>query len=549
MSARLDVRGHRLVLYGAPRHSPVIASLPAARWLNKYSCWVFPRSPLALARLHKALRSLGTSYEASPAVDDLWREWERVQAARTLKTAPSADGIKWLARTTPRPYQALAKEFARGRSSAYLALDVGLGKTMTALELILEQRPATTLVLCPKTVRDVWAAEAIKHLPARALDVVVLDKGTSVTKRDAALEALAGQATIGRPLAIVVNYDTAWRLPLGKALADHEWDMIIADEAQRLKAAGSKVSRWAAKLRADVKLGLSGTPFPNNKLDAYGQFRFLDPSYFGSSFARFRATYAVMGGYDNHQILGWKNEDKFNRLIDLMMYRVDQSELDLPDEIDLVRSVELPPKALRMMRDLAEDFMTEVDGGVVTAANALGKLMKLRTVSAGFIRDEDGVDHLVHQARREALREVLEEIGPDEPVVVFAEFRHDLAQIHKLAKRMGRPYAEVSGRTNALVGGRLPPAARVIGVQPRSGGEGVNLQDSHYCVFFNLSYSLGAYQQCRGRLQRTGQKHSVRFIHLIAGGTIDTVVMSALRSKHDVIEQILDYVKAGGKIA
>ncbi len=83
---------------------------------------------------------------------------------------------------------------------------------------------------------------------------------------------------------------------LGREL---DWDLIIADEAHRIKAPGGRASLFFKRMRtrANYRVALTGTPMPHGPLDIYAVFRFLDITIFGPGFAPFRQEYAVMGGY------------------------------------------------------------------------------------------------------------------------------------------------------------------------------------------------------------------------------------------------------------
>jgi SNF2 family DNA or RNA helicase len=429
-------------------------------------------------------------------------------------------------------------------------MEMGTGKTLVAIQEILCYEPNMTLILCPKSVIEVWAEQFQTHAPDAGYMIVPLTETTSAKKADRLEFVRMLTLTSKKPLVIVVNYESAIRGELKKQLLGIKWDHLILDEAHKIKAAGGKASRFCTKLQLNEfgrKRLLSGTMLPNNKLDAYGQFRFLEPGMYGTNFTKFRNLFAEMGGYQGYQIVGWKNEERFNKILNSITFHVDKSVLDLPPTLTLYRPVEISPTGRDLLRNIEKEFIADVGAGTVTAANALSRLVKMREVTSGFVRDDDEVDHHVHDGRLDALEEVLEEIGPDKKVVVFCEFRWDLDQVMSAANRLGRKYGEVSGRFNDTVEARYPPDVQILGIHPKSGGLGLNLQDSHYCIFYSVGFSLGDYEQALSRVERGGQTESVRAIHLVAKGTVDEQVYAALRDKKKVVLEIMDYVKRGGK--
>ena len=185
------------------------------------------------------------------------------------------------------------------------------------------------------------------------------------------------------------------------------------------------------------------------------------------------------------------------------------------------------------------------------------------------------------------LAELLDDLPPSEPVVVFCRFRHDLDVIRDVVKRSGRMSFELSGRYNELAGWQqgadplyicnkcsnrdllpyvgpttpcnmAPPekpdycpgtmkvqtsAGDVLAVQIQAGGVGIDLSRAAYCVYFSMGYNLGDYLQSLARLDRPGQTRSVTYIHLVARDTIDEKVYAALQNRQDVIEAIIEGIK------
>jgi SNF2 family DNA or RNA helicase len=251
------------------------------------------------------------------------------------------------------------------------------------------------------------------------------------------------------------------------------------------------------------------------------------------------------GPIGKHQVQGWINQDEFNHLLNLLMFRVDSEVLDLPPAVDMRRYCALEKEALRVYSNLEAEFISDVGTGVVTAGNALTRLLRLQQVTSGFVTDEEGRERDLGSEKATLLATLLEDIPAHEKIVVFCRFRHDLRVVRECAEAAGRAYGELSGTDNDLEGGQIPSHVNVLGTQIQAGGLGVNLIAARHCVFYSLGFSLGDYLQARKRVHRGGQEKNVVYTHLIAQGTVDEKVYEALEKKEKVVEAIMDYVKKG----
>lgn len=212
-----------------------------------------------------------------------------------------------------------------------LLFEMGCGKTLTAIAILgaLYQRRAIkrVLVVAPASVCAVWPKE-FESYAAFPAHVRVLSGEQS--KRAKVFEELS--RTRGNGLHVLtINYEGVWRGQMLKRLMEWDPDVIIADESQRIKSPLATQSKAMHRLgdRARYKLILSGTPVQNNAEDLWSQYRFLDSSIFGTNFYAFRSRYAIMGGYENKKIIGYKRMDELVKKEYSMAYRVTKQEVML----------------------------------------------------------------------------------------------------------------------------------------------------------------------------------------------------------------------------
>lgn len=453
---------------------------------------------------------------------------------------------------------------------AMLALSMGVGKTLVSVALILQKGFARTLILCPKTVVPVWAAEFAKHTTAEV--VICAPQSGSVAKRaEQILEAAYQAEQAGKPLVVVVNYEASWQPPVGPQIRDDVgvikqrsfradmfvdrgvlaklgFDCLVLDESHRIKAWNGRASQWAQYLadRIPYRLALTGTPMPHSPLDLWSQMRVVDPGVFGTHFFKFRARYAVMGGYEMKQVVGFRNEGEMNEKFYSRALRITKDEvLDLPPFHHVTRACTLSKGAERLYRKFEKDLRTQVDAGTVTIQNGLTKLLRLQQVTSGYVRDDRGEDRRVDHTKEELLEELLEDLPSDEFVVVFAKFQHDLDVIHAVAAKVGRASLELSGRHNQLREWQQAPSAAVLAVQIQAGGVGIDLTRARYCVYYSQTFGLGDYDQSLARTHRPGQTRPVTYFHLLADlpdgeSTVDQTVYDALSQKRNVVQSVLE---------
>lgn len=443
-----------------------------------------------------------------------------------------------------------AFEFAMLHPSCMLDMEMGTGKTRVAIDVAFARGDVdSVLIVCPKAVVPVWR-ENLEKFTHTGTPWACWDqqKGTVKAKMES-LKEWRSKLKPGVKQFIVLNYDSVWRAPMGDYMARCGMDMIILDESHRAKAAGSKVSKFLALLGRETpyKMCLSGTPMANSPLDVYGQYRFLDRHIFGTNHYQFLQEYAIMGGPERRFVVGFRNQQELNRKFKSIAYTCKMSDvadrIKLPDALPPTsHKVQLPAKDMRTCRALAEDFIAECGTSNVVVKNVLGKMMRLQQIASGYCVVQDSpIDYPrveeLNTSKEDALAEMLEDISPEAPVVVFCVFRHDLEAIGRAALQAKRNIFKIYGGANQLSEWKQSKGG-VLAVQIQAGAEGIDMTISNHAIYYSIPHSLALYNQSKARLYRPGQKNAVSFCHLLAEGTIDEAMYKALVRKEDVIESI-----------
>jgi SNF2 family DNA or RNA helicase len=544
-----DVDAGRITLRTPFSNLLLCKLVPNAAWDAARRVWTYPATPQHARLIQTSIPQLSATESFRALLNGRPRPRDAALPAPTA-VAPLAIVLPAGLKTKPWRHQVEAFQFTmerlvRGAGATLLALEMGVGKTLVALMVLAALAAKRILICCPLRVVPVWEQQIERHLDLPLIVVTLDDSAGSVAnKTKLAEEKLRLAEVTGRPLVVVINYDSVWRAPFAEWAEKQQWDLIIADESHRLKAPGGKASLAFKRLRphARGRLALTGTPMPHSPLDVYAQFRFLSQTIFGPSFAAFRQKFAVMGGFQRKQVTGFQCLDELEALMRTITYRVSKDVLDLPPQTHVTYHCELSREAQRIYRDLEEDFVAEVLDGRITASNAMVKLLRLQQVAGGWVKTDDGQHHRVDSAKEKLLADTLEDIGSNEPVVVFCRFHADLDAVHEAAKSAGYQSLELSGRRDELKRWQSGDA-QVLAVQISAGGVGVDLTRARYSIYYSLSFSLGEYDQALSRVHRPGQTRPVEHIHLVARNTVDTKIMRALEKRAEVVSAILDEIK------
>lgn len=438
---------------------------------------------------------------------------------------------------------------ARGRSQRQLlvAADMGCGKTRAVIELCRDDQ--FLLVVSPVAVGPAWEKQFSLWEPDRR--VYSAYSGTAKRRMAAVDAAMAADG----PVALLLNYDWFWRdscLPKLMALAGRLGDefTLIADECHRAKSPAGKASRALHRLSRAAprsrRLGLTGTPMPHSPADIYAQARFLNESTYGANKTAFMSRYFFLDPVYPSRIVGRRDDTDFEARLDRLAYRVRADDvLDLPEAIHETIHVDLPAAVRGVYGQVEKAVIVELSGGLVTATNALTKLLRLRQITSSHVGTDAGLRRLEPvPAKIAAIEEWLEDLPAGEPVAIFTTFTDELDCLREMCERRGRKYAELSGRQKTLAEWQRGDRD-FLGVQLQAGGVGVDLttcgsRPCRYVAYMSVSFSLGDYEQSLARVRRPGQRaECVRYYHLVASGTIDEAIYKALSAKRDVVEEVL----------
>jgi hypothetical protein len=495
-----------------------------------------------------------------------------------------------------------------------LLYDPGTGKTGTALTWIDKQARKhgefRVLVVAPLTAADTWVLQPpnfmdsmvkSRMLSGSALDVlnkIPLARDWSTVPKmpiqvDHVGKRLDQRVTIlSMSAGLLSSYcsDRTRNVRVVRAIRKYAPHLIIVDESHIIKAPDSNISAIMYQLGQLVphRIILTGTVNPLSLLDCYGQWRFLAPWTFSDqadepfvkkplemtqreaasirpwAWGRFTKRYSKTDGYRGKEHVGFNNEiDLRNRVAERSQVVNKKDALDLPPYADVDVHVTLTPAEEKAYTQMAIELLAELESGeLLEAPNALAKMMKLRQIAAGFIKDTETEEiHDIGSSLRKGIKEVVTtQLAAEDRVVVFLYFKHEIAlfaeELRKAEKRAGRKTivevitGDTKPKERLAIRGRFGdvsgnPKRTILVAQARTMSLSVNeLVSASHAVYGSLSERRDDWVQSRDRLYRKGQEKPVTFWNVFAPDHIGEIMRDRHLANGDMEKALLDHIKS-----
>ena len=441
-----------------------------------------------------------------------------------------------------RPYQreGLAwLQYLRAHNLAgILADDMGLGKTAQTLAHLLCEKQAgrltrPALVVLPTSLVFNWKREAERFAP----DLAVL----SLHGKDRATRF----ADIARHDVVLTTYPLLWRDH--ETLAATEWHLLILDEAQTVKNAGSRAAKIVRDLPARHRLCLTGTPLENHLGELWAQFDFLLPGFLGDAKTfnkAFRNPIEKRGDALRAELLA-------RRIAPFVLRRRKEDVAkELPEKTVIVRSVEL----VGGQRDLYETVRSAMDARVLDAIRTQGfarsqivildALLKLRQVCCDpRLVKSAGARAVKERAKLDLLMDMLPELVDEgRRVLVFSQFTSMLALIEAELQSRALDYCLLTGDTQdretpirRFQAGEVP----VFLISLKAGGVGLNLTAADTVIHYDPWWNPAVENQATDRAHRIGQTKRVFVYKLVAAGSIEEKILALQEKKAELAASVL----------
>ena len=462
--------------------------------------------------------------------------WERQLLGKLRRGQDPLNGVL---KTKLLPYQTLGAIFAAARGRVVLADDMGLGKTVQALaaaELLRRRRGiARVLVVAPASVKYQWKTE--------------IEKFT-----DLSAQVIEGALPHRRELYASPKFFnlTSYELVLKDVRDIHEMapDLIILDEAQRIRNWTTATARTVKQLKSRYAFVLSGTPLENKLEELFSVVEFVDGRRLGPAF-QFLHDHRTED--EKGTLIGYRGLDRIHEQLAPVLLRRTRGEVlkDLPHRTDQMLHVPLTPQQAEpyweqndilgalMRKWERQGWLSEIDQKRVLCC-----LQNMRMLcNSTFLFDKK----TNHSPKLAEFREIVRELTVEEgrKVVVFSEFERMTHLAGEELKKLGIGFVSLHGgvpsrnRAALMESFKRDPKCKVF-LSTDAGGVGLNLQAASAVINFEPPWNPARLEQRIGRVHRMGQAHPVHVVHLLTKDTIEERVWETLKLKKSLFAGVFD---------
>ena len=515
-----------------------------------------------------ALKAFADKLKEAPA-DRAWYELRR--EAERIALVPGFDRLITLDANAIKelPHQIdVAQRVLRDMGGrAILADEVGLGKTIEASiiykELAIRGLARRALILTPASLVGQWQGELEEKFFERFDTPTDPDDWQRVTKA-------------------IISHDRARSRRHAEEILRHRWDLVIVDEAHKVKSHRGATYQFIEKIERDFILLLTATPLQNDLRELYNLITLLRPGQLGT-WQEFKSEHLVSG--DHRQP---RDPEALRALTHEVMIRTRRSsvalDLDLPPrrprhpEVKLTRAeADLYQRTTDFLRRLyREGFVQPAeqeepeDGaprrrttkkGILqlavihlrqrlcsssrALAESLAHLAESERISPEYRNIAKQLAKRAQGIRTHAKLDVLTKLLKETPdrLVIFSDHRPTIELIEERVTKLGRqPIVYWGAHSTAERDKRIRAFhkdQRSVLIATRAGSEGRNLQFCNVLVNYDLPWNPMVVEQRIGRLHRIGQKREVHIVNLAAAGTIESYILQLLDQKIKLFELVV----------
>jgi SNF2 family DNA or RNA helicase len=356
--------------------------------------------------------------------------------------------------------------------------------------------------------------------------------------------------------------------PMQEILEGLEWDVILLDEAHKIKNRKTQWTRNLKKMKAHYRHIMTGTGFINRPDEMWSLLNFLDRRVFGS-YWKFRQYFCLeetdWSGYSHVAGINPMHKEEFIALRKSLGPRRTMQEVhpNIAEPIFHSVEVELNATQRRMYREIQKELRTlDQQGTPIHSPNVLSQLSRLRQISVAtpefvdsyYDQKEDRRVQVVKlvepSSKLDAVMELLEGLEWDEEnrqqAVIFSNFKDPLKLLSHRFDKVGIPYLwmeekDTDSKRYDKWHEQFPQKKHQVFMSTIAlGGEAINLSSAQYCIFLDRDWSPAKNSQAVSRLWRPGQEGVVEVIHINATDTVDARILELNNMKENWFNQIFE---------
>ncbi len=437
------------------------------------------------------------------------------------------------------PYQKEGILFAAKAGRCLIADEMGLGKTIQAIgaaELMSKEFGVEkVLVICPTSLKYQWKSEIKKFTSKEAVVIEGMASKRHELYENESFYKIASYNVIKSDLEQINKFAP---------------DLIILDEAQRIKNWKTKTAQNVKSLSSEYAFVLTGTPLENKLEELHSIIQFIDIFRLGPLF-RFLHNHQTTD--DNGKVIGYSNLHEINKTLQPVLIRRNKKEIahQLPERIDKNYFVPVTQEQMTIHNEYYD--------GVCKLVNKWRRFKYLSEqdrqkllIFLNCMRMVSDSTYILDQKTRfdtkiEELMIILEEIfeNKDEKVVIFSQWERMTRLVAQELDGIDIEYEYLHGgipsekRKDLLDNFHNKPASRVF-LSTDAGGIGLNLQCASTVINLDIPWNPAVLEQRIARIHRIGQKKHVQVINFISTGSIEERILGLLGFKQSVFKGLFD---------
>ncbi|MFV0435913.1 MAG: SNF2-related protein [Desulfopila sp.] len=440
---------------------------------------------------------------------------------------------------TPYAYQEAGIAFGLYKRAVLIGDEMGLGKTLQAIALGVLKKEifgfTNVLVVTLSSLKQQWQREITRFTSEQGCIIAgSASQRKAQYRNDASLFKITNYEAVLRDRTIISRLKP---------------DLIILDEAQRIKNFATKTAEAVKGLPRQHAIILTGTPLENKLEDVYSLVQFLDPDLL-SPLWQFAAEHFYLSRRKAGEILGYTNLNSLHEKLKPLVIRRRKEEVleELPEVITNDYFIDLHQEQAEIHLGYSQTLLPIISKKFLTP-------MDLRRIQMLLLKMRQVCDSTYLIDRETNLSPKLDELGTilaelveqnGRKVVIFSEWTTMTMLIGKDLSRRSIPFVELSGKVpvhkrQALVDEfNTNPDCKVF-LSTDAGGTGLNLQAADCVINFELPWNPARMNQRIGRINRIGQRaQCINVINLIAKHSIEERIMAGIQLKGDLFGGVFD---------
>lgn len=522
----------------------VLRNFPSRYWNKETKEW-----ELAVIRLGDVISQLSNYDFEIHGYVDLERPKPKVPAGFIFKTEPFQHQIEGF-------------NYGLTINSWLLGDEQGLGKTKQVIDIAvakkLERGYKHCLIICGVNgLKWNWREEIkthsneTSHILGQKIKKGKLVIGSNSDKvKD--LDALLTSPDSILDYFIITNVeslrDEVIASKLSELCKNKTIGVVAIDEIHKCKNPTSQQGKGILKINSVYKIAMTGTPLMNTPLDLYIILKWL--GYEKHSFYAFRNHHCIMGGYGGYEVVGYKNMHELQEQLDTMMLRrLKEDVLDLPDKLYIDEYVEMSGKQAQVYKEVTAEIKANIDQ-ISIAPNPLAELIRMRQATGytGILSST-----IKESAKLDRMEEIVEEtIENGKKVVIFSNWTQMTDVIFdRLKNKYGTVFVtgqlEDRHRQGAVNRFQNDDTCKVIVGTIGAMGTGLTLTAGTVEIFLDEPWNKALKNQAEDRCHRIGAKENVTVYTLLCKNTIDERIHDLVERKGALSDAIVDGKITGNK--